>query len=502
MCNDCLTYLTNLRLILISNKNPFFNMKKSILILSLFCLVVYCSKESNQSLIDDNTNLSLSLNLLKTFSLELDDSSNKSSFQEDSDFQHVFVNEITINFSSVPPGYNQSLTFNPNSSDSQTISLPYGEYNWEIPNNSNPEEVSNFLPVYGQSTQTIVINEPSSGLTLNVNTDYALVTVNDDYTSNVTLTHEDLSISLNNKDGYNYGYVLSGTSSATLDLIDTNGDNYSAELGLIVSCKHYKYQLDYSDVGVNSLICMCDPFEVVERFIQPICADESVLTNGIVAWYPFNGNPNDESGNGNDGVNNGAVLAQDRNGENNKAYYFSGNGCSTRIDVNVDTSSIETNNSFSFSLWYRHNGNGCSGPRLLEFWPGGDIYGKFTVNTNKGPGNTFNPNIDYRSSEGRMGVMWNLEPDQWTHLVYTIDQEEFKIYQNGVLYNTSQLYKDTDETYYMNSGQTSGTIKLAQNGAFGRMNHSAWDAIDGYLDDIGIWNRVLTDCEVEWLYEN
>jgi hypothetical protein len=54
----------------------------------------------------------------------------------------------------------------------------------------------------------------------------------------------------------------------------------------------------------------------------------------------------------------------------------------------------------------------------------------------------------------------------------------------------------------MNSGQTSGTIKLAQNGAFGRMNHSSWDAIDGFLDDIGIWNRVLTDCEVEWLYEN
>ena len=84
---------------------------------------------------------------------------------------------------------------------------------------------------------------------------------------------------------------------------------------------------------------------------------------------------------------------------------------------------------------------------------GGDIYGKFVVNTNKGSGNTFNPNIDYRSSEGRMGVRWNLEPDQWTHLVYTINQEEFKIYQNGVLYNTSQLYKDTDHTYYMNSGQ-------------------------------------------------
>jgi len=206
-------------------------------------------------------------------------------------------------------------------------------------------------------------------------------------------------------------------------------------------------------------------------------------STGLVAWYPFNGNPNDESGNGNNGTNNGASLAQDRNGENDKAYYFSGNGCSTRIDVNVDTSSIETNNSFSFSVWYRHNGNGCNGPRLLEFWPGGDTYGKFAVNTNR-DGNTFSPNIDYRSSEGRMGVRWDLEPNQWTHLVYTIDQNQFKIYQNG------QLLESSD--YYLNSGQTSGTIKLAQDGAFGRMNHSAYDAIDGYLDDIGIWNRVLS----------
>ena len=32
-----------------------------------------------------------------------------------------------------------------------------------------------------------------------------------------------------------------------------------------------------------------------------------VPTEGLVAWYPFNGNANDESGNGNDGVINGTV---------------------------------------------------------------------------------------------------------------------------------------------------------------------------------------------------
>ena len=39
-----------------------------------------------------------------------------------------------------------------------------------------------------------------------------------------------------------------------------------------------------------------------------------VPTDGLVGWWPFNGNANDESGNGNDGVVNGAILANDRNG--------------------------------------------------------------------------------------------------------------------------------------------------------------------------------------------
>ena len=33
-----------------------------------------------------------------------------------------------------------------------------------------------------------------------------------------------------------------------------------------------------------------------------------VPSNGLVGWWPFNGNANDESGNGNNGVVNGATL--------------------------------------------------------------------------------------------------------------------------------------------------------------------------------------------------
>ena len=35
------------------------------------------------------------------------------------------------------------------------------------------------------------------------------------------------------------------------------------------------------------------------------------LKNGLVAYYPFNGNANDESGNGNNGIVYNATLTQD-----------------------------------------------------------------------------------------------------------------------------------------------------------------------------------------------
>ena len=56
---------------------------------------------------------------------------------------------------------------------------------------------------------------------------------------------------------------------------------------------------------------------------------EYIPTDGLVAWYPFNGNVNDESGNGNDGVSDGAALTADRDGNLNSAYAFDGSALLT-----------------------------------------------------------------------------------------------------------------------------------------------------------------------------
>lgn len=477
-------------------------MKRSTLILVLFCFVVYCSKESNQSLLDDTTNVSLSLNLLKTFSLELDNSSNKLFFKEDSDFQHVFVNEITVNFSSVPSGYNQSLTFNPNSSDSQTISLPYGEYNWEIPNNSNPEQVSNFLPVYGQSTQTIVINEPSSVLSLNVNTDYALVTVNDDYTSNVTLTHEDLSISLNNKDGYNYGYVLSGTSSTTLNLIDSNGDNYSTDLGLIVSCKHYKYQLDYSNVGVSSLVCVCDPFEVIERFIVPSSGLQNIcdvnelptsLQNRLRGMWTFCDNADDMSSFSNNGTLNGPSSVQGKFGIDNSAYQFDGNDDFISLDEPFFNGSTSVS-SFTFYALIKIDElkSGSSHMifskegywRTLSLAASGLSDGKYM----------FSFGGSQPSPQQYISIYSNQEyqVDTWYNLVITYENSELKMYINGELDNSETITLESLDWSYRASGNSTNSNHFGNQFA----NAGPKNYLKGIIDDLIYWDKALTEDEI------
>ena len=49
-----------------------------------------------------------------------------------------------------------------------------------------------------------------------------------------------------------------------------------------------------------------------------------VPTNGLVGYWPFNGNANDDSGNGNNGTVNGATPSADRFG-NIRALQFGGN---------------------------------------------------------------------------------------------------------------------------------------------------------------------------------
>ena len=59
---------------------------------------------------------------------------------------------------------------------------------------------------------------------------------------------------------------------------------------------------------------------------DPNDSNSTPLEQGLVAWYPFDGNASDMSGNGNDGTVNGATLGTNRHGQAGKAYQTNGNG--------------------------------------------------------------------------------------------------------------------------------------------------------------------------------
>jgi hypothetical protein len=73
-----------------------------------------------------------------------------------------------------------------------------------------------------------------------------------------------------------------------------------------------------------------------------------VPTNGLVGYWPFNGNANDESGNGNNGTVNGATLTSDRNGKVNSAYDFDGKSYVLVDNINEK---LQIEGDFSFSIW-------------------------------------------------------------------------------------------------------------------------------------------------------
>jgi len=76
-----------------------------------------------------------------------------------------------------------------------------------------------------------------------------------------------------------------------------------------------------------------------------------VPANGLVGWWPFNGNANDESGNGNNGTVNGATLTSDRFGNSNMAYSFDGMNDNIEI-IDNPSFSFFLNSSYSVNIWF------------------------------------------------------------------------------------------------------------------------------------------------------
>ncbi len=95
-------------------------------------------------------------------------------------------------------------------------------------------------------------------------------------------------------------------------------------------------------ISGSAVICI-----EIEGFPWSSCDPQSNPEDGLVAYFPFNGNAKDESGTGNNGIVYGATLTRDRKGNPSSAYHFDGDDY---IEVPYDTT-LDCENAVTLSLW-------------------------------------------------------------------------------------------------------------------------------------------------------
>ncbi|MFN5294023.1 MAG: LamG domain-containing protein, partial [Flavobacteriales bacterium] len=222
-----------------------------------------------------------------------------------------------------------------------------------------------------------------------------------------------------------------------------------------------------------------------------------VPSNGLVAWYPFNGNANDESGNGNNGVVNGATLEMNRNGIENNALGFWNANSNVSIQSITQAGIVE----YSVAGWFKKStesvnqeggifcgSNPCNGPGGLRFHIGSTNQAAFGAEyQNCSSVWAYSQNKNYSDNSWHsFALIFNSQPGQ---ILYS----QFIIYIDGIQIQSVPYYQ----------GNTSVVISPIDNSGIPTILGNAFgggDHFKGVLDDIGIWNRALSPSEIEALY--
>ena len=216
-----------------------------------------------------------------------------------------------------------------------------------------------------------------------------------------------------------------------------------------------------------------------------------VPSNGLVGWWPFSGNANDLSGNGNHGTVKGAVLTNDRNGSSNSAYSF--NGTSDYIETLFGQPSLT---SLTMAGWIKTSIGGY----IISngFLTGG--YELFMHNQSSGEIHNGKICFYQSISGGGFGKMTTntFLDNNWHHVVgvvqgYTtndLSPDSVKIYVDGILVLQDKVITK------------SGFLPSIPNSPFyfgktGLQNSFC----NGKLDDVGIWSRALDSNEIKRLYQ-
>jgi hypothetical protein len=303
------------------------------------------------------------------------------------------------------------------------------------------------------------------------------------YMTNLTTDHIYLDSYLITEDMWYYTRIIMGS---TTYIATTATGNYDNSGGTVVQTKTANLDHDY----------MCIYFSIVDCYAST--AAYAVLgevrieqtnnhENGLVAYYPFDGNANDESGNGHHGTLTNVTLTTDRFGDSS-AYLFTG----ANSKITTTWQGILGNQPRSVSMWVKSEPNSDPLTHAVELYGGGG--------GTSSPGSNWCCTIHHGSSLSATIGIWGggmsyatvNDDSLWHHYVWVLPDSnpprlrDFKIYQDGILLDSVLVSENENTIINTLPGDPIG---------FGQYVRS-----NGSVDDARIYNYAISDVEIQALY--
>ena len=205
------------------------------------------------------------------------------------------------------------------------------------------------------------------------------------------------------------------------------------------------------------------------------------LSENLVAHYTFDGNANDASGNGNDGVLHDVTSTADRHGNAADAYHF--NGTSSYIEVPDSDSLREVGQTVTVSVWVKPDAWGSDNWISILCKGYNDECRQYGPQINK----SCNWILNYYNGKKRNALVMSktVEMGKWVLVTVTYSPTMISAYLNGELVGSmtplGNMVKNTEPLY----------IGLDAPGGDEYFN--------GDMDEVRIYNRALSAAEVRAL---
>jgi hypothetical protein len=215
------------------------------------------------------------------------------------------------------------------------------------------------------------------------------------------------------------------------------------------------------------------------------------LLQGLVAYYPFNGNASDASGNGNNGTPLNTQSASDRFGNANAALAFNGiNGSTSASMVVVSNALINLGQlGYTINLWFMPS-NLTQVTRSIFSGANTDVGLEIGFNNNNEPGTIdffVGPGNAFWSSLNNHSPVMNFQVGQWYSISLTKSNLLYSLYINGQLEDQVTVAAAAGYNYNIEP-------------LIGAYYPDGSQAFTGNIDDVRIYNRALSTNEVQQLY--